>query len=129
MNLLKVFSITVLVIAVSAVGVMAYRQYSGSYAPQQGYGATAAGYGYGYGSCPASGGSGSCCNNGYGGTSAKDLEAVKDLAAKYYSSTYGGTDFSVEVKDFGCHQEAYVVKEGEVLKRLSISGGRVSEVG
>jgi hypothetical protein len=60
---------------------------------------------------------------------AGDVDAVKELAAAYYRDTYGGTDFAVEIKDFGCHQEAYVVKAGRIVKRLSVSGGRVTEIG
>jgi len=63
---------------------------------------------------------------GLQGSSAK---AAEDLAYRYYSETYGEKDFTVKVQDFGCHQEAYIIKDGNPVKKLSISGGNVYEVG
>lgn len=100
-----------------------YGQYAASGAPQQ------------YGGCRGAG-RGGCSGCGRPGADAQvtgqqvtDLKAIEDLAAKYYSETYGDTDFKVQVQDFGCHQEAYIIKDGQPVKRLSISGGNVYEVG
>jgi len=83
------------------------------------------GYGYGPGGC-----NGNCSlQAGPGGAQGIDLEAVKKLAADYYTSTYKDTGFEVEVKDYGCHQEAYIIKNGTQVKRLTVSGGNVYEAG
>lgn len=68
----------------------------------------------------------SCCSSG---AQNSGLDAIKRQAANYYMNVYRDRDFSVTVKDFGCHQEAYIIKNGTVVKTLSISGGRVSEAG
>ena len=92
-----------------------------------------------YGGCRGgrSGGCGGCGNRGAAGTqpgatgaSQSDaLKAIEELAAKYYIDTYGDTDFTVKVQDYGCHQEAFILKDGQPIKKLSISGGNVYEVG
>jgi hypothetical protein len=68
----------------------------------------------------------SCCNKGPQGAG---LEGLQKQAANYYMNIYRDTDFEVSVKDFGCHQEAYIIKDGKVVKTLSINGGRIEEVG
>lgn len=82
--------------------------------------------GGGRGGC---GGCGRATGPGQQGTQGSGLKAAEDLAAKYYSQTYGDKDFTVKVQDFGCHQEAYILKNGQPVKRLSISGGNVYEIG
>lgn len=114
-----------LLVAGTAIAMRAYLGYSPPWfasAPGEGYGG-----GYGSGGCPVSGGPGGCCARGPG--AATDIKAVERLAFRYYTETYGDMDFTVEVKDFGCHQEAYILKNGTAVKRLSISGGRVYEMG
>ena len=103
------------------------------------YGANKAAAGQQYGGCrgagPGSGGCGGCGRatgpgqQGAQGDRSSGLKASEDLAYKYYSETYGEKDFTVEVQDFGCHQEAYIIKDGQPVKKLSISGGNVYEVG
>ncbi len=77
--------------------------------------------------CGVSAGQGSSCCSG-GGTSLS-LDQVKAGALKYYAAKYGDSDVTVEVKDYGCHQEAEIIKAGTVLKRLSINGNNISEIG
>lgn len=67
-----------------------------------------------------------CCSTGAQDTS---LEGIQKQAADYYMNMYRDRDFSVTVKDFGCHQEAYIIKNGNTVKTLSISGGKVYEIG
>jgi len=86
-----------------------------------------------YGGCPGSAGKGGCggCGRPQGaeqGAQGSGIKAVEELAARYYSETYGDRDFTVKVQDFGCHQEAYIIKDGQPVKRLSISGGNVYEI-
>jgi hypothetical protein len=68
----------------------------------------------------------SCCGSGAQDTS---IEGIQKQAANYYMNMYRDRDFSVTVKDFGCHQEAYIIKNGNTVKTLSISGGKVYEIG
>ena len=87
-----------------------------------------------YGGCPGSVGRGGCGNcGGQGitpqqGAQGSGLQAIEELASRYYSDTYGDNDFTVKVQDYGCHQEAYILKGGQPVKKLSISGGNVYEV-
>jgi hypothetical protein len=90
---------------------------------------------YGYGAPGASTGpgggcGGSCCRTpgqSQGQGERSNVDIARELAISYYSSTYGDTAFEVDVRDFGCHQEAYIIKDGKQVKLLSISGGNVYE--
>lgn len=89
------------------------------------------GFGPGSGYCRSRGGG--CCGRGAGaqGAAATDpavIEGIKKTAGEYYSGKYNDKNFTVEVKDFGCHQEAYIFKDGAEIKRLSISNGNVNEI-
>jgi hypothetical protein len=70
-------------------------------------------------------GRGGCC--GFGSNSPEETER---LAADYYISKTGDSanEFSVKVEDFGCHQEAEIIKDGRIVMELSISGDNVSEI-
>jgi hypothetical protein len=68
-----------------------------------------------------------CCNKRSGQSSSPAQEAQR-LASVYYTQVYGDRDFTVEVEDFGCHQEATILKNGKFVKLLSISNGDVREV-
>jgi len=118
MKILLLTLSAIILVAGTAVAVKTYIERNPSYPPGYQQGAY---YGYGPGGC-----NGGCAIQGAQGT---DLEALKKLAADYYTTTYNETGFEVEVKDFGCHQEAYIIKNGEQVKRLSISGGNIYEVG
>jgi len=56
------------------------------------------------------------------------VDQSRERIAEYYAEKLGGP-VTVEIKDFGCHQEAEVLKDGKLVKRLSISGGAVNEIG
>ncbi len=77
--------------------------------------------------CGVSAGRGSSCCSG--GGASQSLDQVKAGALKYYAAKYGDSDITVEVMDYGCHQEAEIIKAGAVLKRLSINGNNISEIG
>jgi len=91
---------------------------------------TGNGFGPGSGYCRSRGGG--CCGRGAGAQGAATdpavIEGIRKTAAEYYSGKYNDKDFTVEVKDFGCHQEAYIIKGGSEIKRLSISNGNVNEI-
>jgi len=85
---------------------------------------------------------GSCCSTpssaaaGQGGAGQDVLQIdpalppdkYGDFLAEVYAKKLGGP-VDVEVKDYGCHQEAEVTRAGKLLKKLSISGGYVVEIG
>lgn len=51
----------------------------------------------------------------------------RERVAAYYAKQLGGP-VTVEIEDYGCHQEAEVLKDGKPVKRLAISGGTVTEI-
>ena len=71
------------------------------------------------------GGGGSCCSSG--GTSTAE---TRELASDYYISQTGDnvTDFTVTIDDLGCHKEARIIKDGAVVMKLTVSGGKVTEI-
>jgi cytochrome c553 len=73
----------------------------------------------------------SCCSGGAAGASdAGDrINSLKGYIYEYYSKQLQDPDITVEVQDLGCHQEAQILKNGEVIKKLSINGGQISEIG
>jgi hypothetical protein len=40
----------------------------------------------------------------------------------------GDPSIEVKVQNLGCHQEATVTRAGKVIKRLSINGGRITDI-
>lgn len=56
-------------------------------------------------------------------------DQIKSYIYSYYSQKLGDQDIVVQVQDYGCHQEATVAKGDKVIKRLSISGNNISEIG
>ena len=49
-------------------------------------------------------------------------------AEDYYFSQTGDRDVEITIEDFGCHQEATILKDGQEVMKLSISGGEVTEI-
>ena len=72
------------------------------------------------GGCQASSSSngGSCCAVG-GADSSVDVESA---ALAYYANTYGDSDVTVKVNDYGCHQEIEVIKDGNIVMTLGYNG-------
>ena len=79
--------------------------------------------------------SGSSSGPGCGGCvtagSADELsgERLRRLALEYYAANYS-RDAAVEaaVRDFGCHQEIYILKDGQLVLRLAYQGGELYEL-
>lgn len=74
----------------------------------------------------AGGCGGGCC--GAGGDSASQISLLEKEIYRVYAAKLGDPGITVKVKDYGCHQEAEILKGGVVVKRLSISGGNVTEL-
>ena len=85
------------------------------------------GGGCGSGGCAVSGGKGGCRGGALGAGQGVDLEPIRQAAADYYINKYGDTAITAEAKDFGCHQEAYILKDGFTIMKLSVNGNRVYE--
>lgn len=72
----------------------------------------------------------SCCSGkqAQGGQESPEKYAEK-MAFEYYALRYGDRDITVEIRDFGCHMEAYIKKGQAVVRKLSISGNNIFEIG
>jgi hypothetical protein len=99
---------------------------------------TASYSGCGSGGCTAGDGNFSSCIGASGGCGGPALspeqtkvrnEQIENYIFSYYSEKLGDKDIIVQVQDYGCHQEATVAKGDQVIKRLSISGNNISELG
>lgn len=88
--------------------------------------------GCGSSGCGSSAASGGCCGSGApvsADAAAKRLKSIEEYIQQAYAKQLGDPGITVEVKDFGCHQEASVLQKGKVIKRLSINGNRITETG
>ncbi|TNF45855.1 hypothetical protein EP232_05280 [bacterium] len=99
---------------------------------------TASYSGCGSGNCSAGDGAFSSCSGGSGGCGGPALspeqasvrnDQIKSFVFNYYSQKLGDQDIIVQVQDYGCHQEDTVAKGDQIIKRLSISGKNISEIG
>ena len=72
-----------------------------------------------------SGGCGGCST---ASGAALSTEQLRQLGLKYYAANYGDTAVEAEVRDFGCHQEIYIIKDGQLILRLAYQGGELYEM-
>jgi hypothetical protein len=70
---------------------------------------------------------GSGCGSGASPTQAQ-IERIRTYLYEFYAKELTDPSIEVDVQDLGCHQEATITKAGRVIKRLSINGGRITEV-
>ena len=88
------------------------------------------------GSC--GGGSGCGCGCGGAGTASPrtkvDVEQTGDkikdaenAGYKYYVDKYEDSDVEAVAKDYGCHVEVEILKDGQIIKKLGYSSGSVYE--
>ncbi|UCG38300.1 MAG: hypothetical protein JSV00_08915 [bacterium] len=82
----------------------------------------------------ASGGCGASASGGCGSAASSPeaarerLEKIQAYLTDYYTKKLGGSDIKVQVQDYGCHQEATVLKGAQVVDRLSISGNSITRI-
>jgi len=71
----------------------------------------------------------SCCGGPAAGSAASggQVEKIEAYLKDYYTEALG-SGIVVEVKDLGCHHEAEIRQNDQVIKRLSISGGTVTDI-
>ncbi len=56
-------------------------------------------------------------------------ERMRSFIYGYYAKKFNDPNLVVQINDYGCHMEADVLQNGKIVKRLSISGNSVSEIG
>jgi hypothetical protein len=54
---------------------------------------------------------------------------MRSFIYAYYAKKFNDPNLVVQINDYGCHMEADVLQNGKIVKRLSISGNSVSEIG
>jgi hypothetical protein len=119
----KLVALMILAVSLVAASALAIQKYAGFEKPNL--------FGFNSVSAPGSPGCACCSKNGASrgdGPGLSPLEAAKRTALEYYSARYGDRDVAVEVKDFGCHMEAYILKNGTVVKRLNMANGNIDEI-
>jgi hypothetical protein len=86
--------------------------------------------GSGCGSSAGCGGaSGGCGGEALNPTEAKArTDQITVYLTDYYTNKMGYESIQVKIEDFGCHQEATVTQNGELVDKLSISGNRITKL-
>jgi hypothetical protein len=73
--------------------------------------------------------SGGCGTAGLNPAEAKArTEQIVTYLTDYYTAEMGYKSVQVTIEDFGCHQEATVTQDGQLVDRLSISGNRITKI-
>ena len=88
---------------------------------------TAAYPGCGSSGCGSSAAGSGCCGSGAAPSQAQ-MERIQAYLYDFYAKEMGDPSIKVEVQNLGCHQEATVTQAGKVIKRLSINGGRITDI-
>ena len=70
---------------------------------------------------------GSCCGSGSAVSQSRE-EQMRQDGLSYYRTNYGDGDVEAVVEDYGCHQEIHIYAEGQLVKRLNYSNGKVYEL-
>ena len=55
-------------------------------------------------------------------------EQLRQQGLEYYASATGETAEKAVVRNFGCHQEILIYKEGEQVMRIGYTFGRLYEI-
>lgn len=72
------------------------------------------------------GGCGGCGTTSQG--AAVSPAQLRQMGLEYYAAKSGDTAVEAEVRDFGCHQEIYILKDGQLVLRLAYRGGELYEL-
>jgi len=88
------------------------------------------------GSC----GGGSSCGCGCGGAgtaspktkvdveqTGNKIKDAENAGYKYYVDKYGDSDVETVAKDYGCHVEVEILRDGQIIKKLGYSSGSIYE--
>lgn len=77
-----------------------------------------------------SSGGGGCCGGGGGAVALSNAE-LEQLGLDFYRDNSGDVDLDevvASVEDFGCHQEVYIYKAGDLVMRVGYGNGQVYEI-
>jgi len=88
---------------------------------------TVASPGCGSSGCGSSAAGSSGCGSGAAPTQGQ-IERIQTYLYDFYAKETGDPSIKVDVQNLGCHQEATVTQAGKVIKRFSISGGRITDI-
>jgi hypothetical protein len=83
--------------------------------------------GCGSSGCGSSAAGSGCCGSG-AAPSQTQIDRIQTYLYDFYAKEIGDPSIEVEVQNLGCHQEATVTRAGKVIKRLSINGGRITDI-
>ncbi|HEY3375397.1 MAG TPA: hypothetical protein VGK02_10070 [Candidatus Aquicultor sp.] len=81
-----------------------------------------------------SGGTAGCCGGkgaaGSTGTSVTpaDAKQLQNIAIQWYAKQYGDANVTADVKDYGCHQQINIIKDGKVVKELKYQNGQLTQL-
>ncbi|MBS3948609.1 MAG: hypothetical protein KGZ57_10030 [Dethiobacter sp.] len=59
------------------------------------------------------------------GSAALSAERLRQRGLEYYAASYGDAAVEAVVRDFGCHQEIHIYKEGQLVLRITYWGGEL----
>jgi len=77
-----------------------------------------------------------CCGKGCGSGGPQssqtapqlsETDAAIKVALTYYQQKYGDSSVSATAKDYGCHIEVTIIKEGQPIKTLTYVNGQIYE--
>jgi hypothetical protein len=74
---------------------------------------------------------GGCCSGGNSQSSGDYEEELRQTGLQFYLGTSGDSDeegLDVSVQDFGCHQEIFIYKDGQLIMRVGYAGGEAYEI-
>lgn len=71
------------------------------------------------------GGCGGCATDS--GNAVYSEEELRRLGLEYYAANYGDFDVEAVLRDFGCHQEIHIYKNGQLVKRIVYLDGKLYE--
>lgn len=63
-----------------------------------------------------------------GGGAAVSEEQLRRLGLEYYAARYGDAAVEAQVRNFGCHQEIFILKDGQLVLRLAYRRGELYEL-
>jgi len=69
-----------------------------------------------------------CGGCGTSSRAAISEEQLRRLGLEYYAANYGNAAVEAVVRDFGCHQEIYLYKNGQLVKRLAYRDGQLYQL-
>jgi len=129
-GLFLAFNVVIKSVAATKTAAEATGYNGGYYASGQpaGYGQAGGGSGGCGGECCGTGGGGGGTLGNAGQAGDSKLKQIEKAAIDWYAQQTGDRDVTAEVKDFGCHHEIDIKKNGKVVSELSFRNGQFSSL-